>query len=110
MLGKLVGRSGYNLSDCPVCTELSGEPGGQWLLHAPMVGVQSMAATCTRPMVNRPHRTVRCTSGLSGVPWGQRLATVGFAEKGRESRNVHCPVCTRQSGAPIDRRQPVPSK
>jgi hypothetical protein len=93
-----------------MCTGLFGEPGGQRLSTAPTVDVQSMAATCARPMVNRPHQIVRCDTRLSGVPWGQRLATIGFAKKGRESHTVHCPVCTGQCGAPMDRRQPGPSK
>jgi hypothetical protein len=31
-------------------------------------------------------------TGLSGVSWDQRLAMVGFAKQGRESRIVHCLV------------------
>jgi hypothetical protein len=110
-LEKLVGHSGYNSSHCPVCTRLSGEPGNQRLSTAPTVGAQSSTtATCAGPTVTRSHRTVRRATGLSNVPWGQRMATVGFARKGRESRIVHCLVCTGQSGAPADRRQLQPSK
>jgi hypothetical protein len=42
-------------------------------------------ATCTSPMVTRPHWTVRCAMGPVA-------AMVGFTKQGRESRIVHCPV------------------
>jgi hypothetical protein len=66
---------------------------------------RSTAATSTEPIVARSHRTIRCAIGLSSVPWGQRLAMVGFAKEGKKSCNVHCPVCTGQSDAPARRRQ-----
>jgi hypothetical protein len=59
---------------------------------------RSLAATCARPTVSRPHRTIRCATGLSGVPWDQRLATVDFARKGRKSMTMQCPVHPRTKG------------
>jgi hypothetical protein len=101
-LGKRVGYYGYISLDYLVCTGLSGEPGGQWLLPAPTVGAQSMAATCGEPMVSRSHRIIRCAIGpVDGN--GQ------LRQKGRESRTIHYPVCTGQSGAPADKRQSMPS-
>jgi hypothetical protein len=79
-LGKRVGRSSYNSPNYPLCTGLSGEPGGQRLSPTPMVGAQSLAAMCAEPTVSRLHRTVWCTTRLSSVPWGQWLATIGFAK------------------------------
>jgi hypothetical protein len=73
------GRCSYNSPDCPVCTELSGEP--------------------TVPTANGRHRDQRATrgpsqwspdrTGLSGVQCAKRTegATVGFARKGRRSGN-----------------------
>jgi hypothetical protein len=51
-----------------------------------------------QPTVRKSHRTIRCATGLSSVPRGQWLATVGFARKGRESRIVHYPVRPRTEG------------
>jgi hypothetical protein len=38
---------------------------------------QSALATSTKPTVFKLHRTIRCATGLSSVPSGQRVATVG---------------------------------
>jgi hypothetical protein len=46
---------------------------------------------------------VRCDKGTEG-------STIGFARKGKESGTVHVRWCTRQSGAPTDRRQVLPTK
>jgi hypothetical protein len=60
------------------------------------------------------------STGLSGAPpdcpvchlaeGADQLATVDSACYGSKSCTVGCPVCTGQSGAPVDRRQPGPSK
>jgi hypothetical protein len=52
---------------------------------------RSAGATCTRPTVTRPHRTVRCAMG-------PRLAMAGLAKQGRESHTVHCPVRQQTDG------------
>jgi hypothetical protein len=56
---------------------------------------QSALATSAKPTVIKSHWTVWCTTGLSGVPSGRRVATVGFARKGRKSIIAHCPVHTQ---------------
>jgi hypothetical protein len=53
---------------------------------------RSADTTCARPTVTRLHQAVRCATGLSSVPWDQRLAMVGFTKQGRESHTFHCPV------------------
>jgi hypothetical protein len=57
------------------------------------------------PMVTRPHRTVRCATGLFDVLCDQRLATVGFDRKIRESVTVQCSVHPR-----IESNQGLPNK
>jgi hypothetical protein len=71
--------------DCPLSQP---RPSQRW-------AARSAGDTWTSPMVRRQHRTIRCATRLSGVPRGAMAATVGFAEKGRKSRTVHCPVVHR---------------
>jgi hypothetical protein len=47
---------------------------------------------------------------MSGAPTAPRLPTVGFAIEGKKSGTGQCPVCTRLSGVPRDRRQELPSQ
>jgi hypothetical protein len=84
-LRKKLGRRNYNSPDCPVCQPRA------WLT----VGYLINYATCAQPTVTRLHRTIRCATGLFGVPWDKRLATVGFTKQGIKSRTVHCPVVYR---------------
>ena len=100
-LGKSSATFGYNSPDCPVCTGLSGEP---------TVGRAISAGHVAEPTVGRGHRTVRCAPDMSGAPTAPSLPTVGFATEGRKSGTGQCPVCTRLSGAPDDRRQELPSQ
>jgi hypothetical protein len=81
-LGKKPGRRNYNSLDYPVCQPHA------WLT----VGNLINCATCAQPTVTRLHRTVWCATGLFGVPWDKRLATIGFTRQGRKSCTVHCPV------------------
>jgi hypothetical protein len=80
--------------------------------HAPqpMVGNTINADHVSSATVTRLHWTVRCTVGLSDVLIDQQSATIDFAREGNKPSTVQCPLCTGQSGAPADRRQPIPSK
>jgi hypothetical protein len=79
--------------DCPV-SQRSAEP---------MVSRAICAGHVAEPTARRGHRTVRCANG-------SRSATVGCAILGRRSGTGQCPVCTRLSGEPDDRRQDQPSR
>jgi hypothetical protein len=94
-LGKLARRPGYNSSDCPVCTGLFGESGGQRLSPAPTVDAQSAVAMW------QPRRPGQWSTGhteLSGTPpdcpvcqlteGTQWLSTIVSAVYGSESRTV----------------------
>jgi hypothetical protein len=100
-LGNSPATYGYNSPECPVCTGLSGEP---------TVGRAICAGHVAEPTARRRHRTVRCALDMSGAPTAPRLPTVGFAIEGKKSGTEQCPVCTRLSGAPDDRRQELPSQ
>jgi hypothetical protein len=99
-LGNSPATYGYNSPDCPVCTRLSGEP---------TVGRAICAGHVAEPTARRGHRTVRCAPDMSGAPTALRLSTVDCAIFGRKSGTGQCPVCTRLSGALVDRRQDQPS-
>ena len=86
--------------DCPVSQRSAG----------PTVGRAICAGHVAEPTVGRGHRTVRCAPDMSGAPTAPRSATVGCAILGRKSGTGQCPVCTGLSGAPVDRRQDLPSK
>jgi hypothetical protein len=86
--------------DCPVSQQSAG----------PTVGRAIRARHVAEPTVGRGHRTVRCAPDMSGAPTAPRSATVGFAVEGRKSGTGQCPVCTGLSGAPVDRRQDLPSQ
>jgi hypothetical protein len=64
---------------------------------------RSAGDTWTEPTVTRPHRTVRCAKGTKG-------STIGFARRGNKSCTIHVRWCTGLSGAPVDRRQELPTK
>jgi hypothetical protein len=100
-LGKSSVTFGYNSSDCPVCTGLSGEP---------TVGRVICAGHVAEPTARKGHRTVRCAPDMSGAPTAPRLPTVGCAIEGKKSGTGQCPVCTGLSSAPDDRRQGLPSQ
>jgi hypothetical protein len=88
------------------CTRLSGEP----TAPKPTVG----SATSRRHVArDNSHLatsdcsvctdSVRCTKGTEG-------SMVGFARRGKKSGTVHVRWCTGLSGAPVGRRQQLPSK
>jgi hypothetical protein len=85
--------------DCPVSQLSAG----------PTVGRVICVGHVAEPTARRGHRTVRCTPDMSGAPTALRLPTVDCAIYGRKSGTGQCPVCTRLSGAPVDRRQDQPS-
>jgi hypothetical protein len=95
--GKRARHAGYNSPHCPMCTGLSGEPGGKRLSPAPTISVQSTSATCARPTVNKPHQIVRCAMGPTAGNGWLRQERKGIA---------HYSL----SGAPTDKMQPRHSK
>jgi hypothetical protein len=84
---------------CPVSQRSAG----------PTVGRAICVGHVADPTARRGHRTVRCAPDMSGAPTALRLPTVDCAVFGRKSGTGQCPVCTRLSGAPVDRRQDQPS-
>jgi hypothetical protein len=85
-LGNSPATYGYNSPDCPVCTELSGEP---------TVGRAIGAGHVAEPTARRGHRTCPVRQRLSGC---QRSAAP-FKERNRAPDSVRCaPDCpVRQS-------------
>jgi hypothetical protein len=61
-LGNSPATYDYNSPDCPVCTELSGEP---------TVGRAICAGHVAEPTARRRHQTVRCAPDMSGAPTAQ---------------------------------------
>jgi hypothetical protein len=90
---------GYKSPDCPVCTGLSGEP--------------TVGQANGRP--RNPRVTRGGANGLKGAPDsvrcanGSKTSTVGCAKTGKESAPDSVRWCTGLSGAPVDRRQELPS-
>jgi hypothetical protein len=93
-------RTVWCAPDCPVSQQSAG----------PTVDRAIRARHVAEPTVGRGHRTVRCAPDMSGAPTAPRSATVVFAVEGRKSGTGQCPVCTGLSGAPVDRRQDLPSQ
>jgi hypothetical protein len=62
------------------------------------------------PTVTRPHWTVWCAIGLSGVPRGSWLQWSASPEKEGDRTLLTVRWCIRLSGVPMDRRQLLPSK
>jgi hypothetical protein len=75
------------------CTGLSGER---------MVSRVIRARHVAEPTVRRGHRTVRCANGSGS-------STVGCTKTGKKSAPDSVRWCTGLSGAPVDRRQELPS-
>ena len=71
---------------------------------------QSAGDAWPKTTVTRPHRTVRCAIGLSGVPRGSWLQRLASLEKEGERALFIVRWCTRLSGASTDRRQLLFSK
>jgi hypothetical protein len=87
------------------CTGLSGEP---------TVGREIYGQRVAAPTVGRRHRTVRCAPDSVRCANGPRAATVDCARVGRKSWTGQATVAVRWltglSGAPLDKRQELPSK
>jgi hypothetical protein len=85
--------------DCPVSQRSAG----------PTVGCAIRARHVAKPMVGRGHRTVRCAPDSVRCANGSQAANGRLRHLRKEIRTEQCPVCTRLSGAPGDRRQDLPS-
>jgi hypothetical protein len=81
---------------------------------APTVSREICGRRMTAPTVGRRHRTVRCATGSVRCANVPGATTVDCAHFGRKSRTGQATVAvrwrTRLSGAPLDRRQELPSK
>jgi hypothetical protein len=81
---------------------------------APTVGREIYRRRVVAPTVGRKHQTVRCASDSVRCANGPGAATVDCARFGRKSRTGQAIVVVRWrsglSGAPLDRRQELPSK
>jgi hypothetical protein len=82
------------------CTGLSGEP---------TLGRTICARRVAEPTVRRGHRTVRCAPDSVRCANGSKLPTVGCAKTGKKPAPDSVRWCTGLSGAPVDRRQELPS-
>jgi hypothetical protein len=96
---------GYNSSNCPVCTGLSGEPTvgrANGRLHD---------LRKTRGRANGREGAPDCPVCTGQCPVRQWLpgANGRLRQRRKEIRTGQCPVCTGLSGAPGDRRQELPS-
>jgi hypothetical protein len=85
--------------DCPV---------SQWSA-GPTVGRVIRARRMAEPTVRRGHRTVRCAPDSVRCVNGSGSSTVGCAKIGKKSAPDSVRWCTGLSGAPVDRRQELPS-
>jgi hypothetical protein len=81
---------------------------------APTVGREICGRRVAAPTVGRGHQTVRCAPGSVRCANGPGAATVDCAQFGRKSRIGQATVAVRWrtglSGAPLDRRQELPSQ
>jgi hypothetical protein len=85
-LGKKLTAYGYNSSDCPVCTGLSGEP---------TVGRAIRAGHVAEPTARRGHRTVRCAPDSVRCTNGSKPANSRLRQIRKEIRTGQCPVVHR---------------
>jgi hypothetical protein len=90
---------GYKSPDYPV---------SQWSA-GPTVGRVIRARRVAEPTVRRGHRTVRCAPDSVRCANGSGSSTVGCAKTGNKSAPESVRWCTGLSGAPVDRRQELPS-
>jgi hypothetical protein len=104
-LGKNLTAYGYNSSDCPVCTGLSGEP------TVGRANSRLRDLRKTRGRANGREGAPDCPVGTGQCTVRQRLPGAnGRLLQGRKViRTGQCPVCTGLSGALGDRRQDLPS-
>jgi hypothetical protein len=82
---------------------LSGEPTALVPTVGSAISTQSTCDAWPKPTVTRPHRTVRCAKGILAT-------TVSFAKEGRKSALYTVRWGIGLSGAPMDRRQLLPTK
>jgi hypothetical protein len=87
-------------SDCPVSQQRPHQRSA----------ARSADDTWPEPTATRSHRTVRCAPDSVRCAKGTKGSTVGFARKGKKSGTIHVRWCIGLSGAPIDRRQELPTK
>jgi hypothetical protein len=85
--------------DCPVSQQSAG----------PTVGRLIRARRVAEPTVRRGHRTIRCAPNSVRCANGSESPTVGCAKIGKKSAPDIVRWCTGLSGAPVDRRQDLPS-
>jgi hypothetical protein len=83
-----------------VCTGLSGEP---------TFGRAIRAGHVAEPTASRGHQTVRYARDSVRCANDSKAPTVGFVKEGKKSALDSVRWCTRLSGAPVDRRQEMPS-
>ena len=98
-LGNSPATYGYNSPDCPVSQRSVG----------PTVGCAIRAGHVAEPRARRGHRTVRCAPDSVRCANGSKAANGRLRQRRKEIRTGQCPVCTGLSGAPVDRRQELPS-
>jgi hypothetical protein len=95
-LGKRERQRGYNSPDCPM---------SQRRLQPTVVrAINARHVVCA---VGWAHRTVRCAPNSVRCANGPGGPTVGYARYGRRSRTE---LLQELSGAPLDRRQELPTK
>jgi hypothetical protein len=112
-LGNSSATYGYNSPDCPVCTELSGEPTvGQANGRLRDLRKTRGRANGREGAPDCPVCTGQCPVCTGQCPVRQRLpgANGRLRQERKEIRTGQCPVCTGLSGAPRDRRQELPSQ
>jgi hypothetical protein len=118
---------GYKSPDCPVVHRtVSGESAAT---KSPLSGTKSTTYGYNSPNCPVRHRTVRCANGRARNPHvtcgrangqmgapdsvrcanGSKSPTVGCARIGKKSAPDSVGWCTGLSGAPVDRRQELPS-
>jgi hypothetical protein len=96
-------RRGYNSSDSPMCTRLSG------VAVAPTPTVDH-AISGQHVYFTNGHKTDRCATGLSGVPQGSWLQRSTSPDKEGNRTLFTVWWCTGLSGVPTNKRQLWPSK
>ena len=98
-LGRSLATIGYNSPDCPVYTGLSGEPTVGWANGRPR------NPRVTRGRANGQMGAPDCPVCTGQCPVRQRLT-----DSNGRLRQLRKDICTGLSGAPVDRRQDLPSR
>jgi hypothetical protein len=87
------------------CTGLSGEP----TVGQANGRLRNPRVTRGRANGQKGHRTIRCAPDNVRCANGSKSSTVGCARIGKKSAPNSVRWCTGLSGAPVDRRQELPS-